>query len=287
MATKKNKKISLGLFFWIAFIALIFLLFFINKDNIKYVLKKTNAKDLLPSSISQNGENKNMETELLEIQNEIEKINTETKDDYFYNDEQKQKTAEKLQVQKTDTFSAEGNKKLNEKTETAQPANKSAVQNKTTDKKNGAYKNSETKNTKRSASIFFAIVQSNGKITRKAVKREMEKTDSPLSDCIQALLKGPTLEEAKKGIRSFIPPDTKLLSAHVEHGTAVINFSEDFQFNRYGIEAYYAQLSQIVFTASEFPTVKSVQFLIDGQKKDYLGGEGIWIGSPISQSEFE
>ena len=43
---------------------------------------------------------------------------------------------------------------------------------------------------------------------------------------------------------------------------------------------------QIVYTATEFSTVKSVQFLIDGQKKEYLGSEGVWIGSPLSRTSF-
>ena len=84
----------------------------------------------------------------------------------------------------------------------------------------------------------------------------------------------------------MIPPDTKLISIEVKNNIPEINLSEDFQFNRYGIEAYQAQLSQIVFTACEYSTVDSVQFLIQGQKKEYLGAEGIWIGSPLSVNSF-
>ena len=43
---------------------------------------------------------------------------------------------------------------------------------------------------------------------------------------------------------------------------------------------------QIVYTSTEFSTVDSVQFLIDGNKKDYLGSEGQWIGSPLSRASF-
>ncbi len=125
-----------------------------------------------------------------------------------------------------------------------------------------------------------------GKIVKKAVKRELTKTDSPMSTALSSLLKGPTLAEAKRGFRSFIPPETRLLSAYVKNGTAVINLSEEFQFNQYGIEAYQAQLAQIVFTVCEFPTVDAVQFLIEGEKKQYLGGEGVWIGSPLSVNSF-
>ncbi len=72
MAKKSVKKASLGWFFWVAFIVLVALLFFINKDNIKSVLEKTNAK-----KIFQNQENSNetaIAPDLAQIQQEIEKI---------------------------------------------------------------------------------------------------------------------------------------------------------------------------------------------------------------------
>ena len=139
---------------------------------------------------------------------------------------------------------------------------------------------------KRSAKIYLVKIDSDGKLVRKPVMRQLVKTDSPLTDAINSLLQGPTTEEAKQGFRSFIPPYTKLLSIEVKNGVAEVNKSEDFQFNQYGIEAYQAQLEQIVFTACEFSTVSSVQFLINGKKKEYLGAEGIWIGSPLSVNSF-
>ena len=66
----------------------------------------------------------------------------------------------------------------------------------------------------------------------------------------------------------------------------MLNFSGEFEFNQYGIEGTRGQLQQIVFTATAFPTVESVQFLVDGEKRDYLGSEGVWIGSPLSRNNF-
>jgi spore germination protein GerM len=57
-------------------------------------------------------------------------------------------------------------------------------------------------------------------------------------------------------------------------------------YNHYGIEGYAGQLKQIVFTATAFPNVQDVQILIEGEKHDYLGGEGVFIGSPLSRSSF-
>lgn len=86
---------------------------------------------------------------------------------------------------------------------------------------------------------------------------------------------------------SLIPEGTKLLSATITDKTAYLNFSEEFQYNKYGVEGYLGQLMQIVYTATSFSSIESVQFLINGQKETYLGGEGVWIGSPLPRSTFK
>ena len=134
--------------------------------------------------------------------------------------------------------------------------------------------------------LYFVYIGEDGVVSRKVITREVEKNDSPLVTNINLLLKGPDSSEAKKGYKTLIPPGTRLLSAYVRDGVAFLNFNEEFEFNRIGVDGYLAQLMQIVYTATEFSTVKSVQFLIDGQKKEYLGSEGVWIGSPLSRTSF-
>ena len=57
-------------------------------------------------------------------------------------------------------------------------------------------------------------------------------------------------------------------------------------YNRFGIEGYAGQLKQVVYTATTFPTVQDVQILIEGETRDYLGGEGVFIGRPLSRNSF-
>ena len=106
------------------------------------------------------------------------------------------------------------------------------------------------------------------------------------SSSIPPAIKGPNSSEAAKGYKSLIPSGTRLLSASVRDGIAYLNFSEDFEFNYVGVDGYLGQLMQIVYTATEFSTVKGVQFLIEGQKKEYLGSEGVWIGTPLARNSF-
>ena len=135
--------------------------------------------------------------------------------------------------------------------------------------------------------LCFVEIDADGSINRKIVKRKVAKNDSPLTTAIKAVIAGPdTTKSEERECISLIPTGTKLLGARVSDGVAYLDFNDSFEFNTNGVEGYTAQLMQIVYTATTFSTVNSVQFLIEGQKKDYLGSEGQWIGSPLSRTSF-
>ena len=135
--------------------------------------------------------------------------------------------------------------------------------------------------------LCFVNIDGDGSVVRQVVKRKVSKSDSPLTASINLLLKGPdTTISAERNLMSLIPAGTKLLSAKVQGGVAYLNFNEAFEINTYGVEGYIHQLEQIVYTATAFSTVNSVQFLIEGEKRDYLGSEGVLIASPLSRNSF-
>ena len=134
--------------------------------------------------------------------------------------------------------------------------------------------------------LYFMTINSDGSVSRKEVTRVMKKSDSPLVDAVNALIAGPTLEEENAGCRSLLSTGSRLIGASVKNGVATLNFSSEFEFNQYGIEGTRGQLQQLVYTATAFPTVESVQFLVDGEKKEYLGLEGVWIGTPLTRKSF-
>lgn len=138
----------------------------------------------------------------------------------------------------------------------------------------------------RSAALYFVKIDGDGVIARHEVKRTIPATDSPLTDAIGSLLRGPGEEELRKELITLIPQGTRLLSAQVRGTTAYLNFSEAFMYNSYGIEGYAGQLKQVVWTATAFPTVQDVQILVEGQRRDFLGGEGVYIGQPLSRNSF-
>lgn len=135
--------------------------------------------------------------------------------------------------------------------------------------------------------LCFVEIDGDGSVTRKIVKRSVPKNNSPLTVAINELLKGPSVSSSsEKNCMSLIPSGTKLLSAKVIDGVAYLNFNDNFDINPYGVEGYVNQLMQIVYTATSFSTVNSVQFLIEGEKREYLGSEGQWIGTPLSRGSF-
>lgn len=285
MAKNSNKKNS-GLLVAIVCVVVIILvmLFFMKKDNIVQNLKKTNFFERVgvstPEFVLKHPENSQNTEEEIEIDvtgrtsDDVKKSenSTELKNESENSElEQKSNSNDEKSVE---TKIGDTDKKVIEEKKEVQPK----VAKKTETEKKVV--------TTRKANLCFISIDSDGSVNRKMVQRSMPKTDSPLTENIKALLEGPSLDEKKANCMTLIPEETRLIGASVKNGIATLNFSENFEFNTYGVEGCIGQLMQIVYTATEFSTVKSVQFLIEGEKKDYLGTEGQWIGSPLSRSNF-
>ena len=134
--------------------------------------------------------------------------------------------------------------------------------------------------------VYFATIDENGNVEITSVTRQIEKSDSPMMSALNAVISGVTEEEAERGLQSLIPEGSELLGATVADGVATLNFNDAFEYNNFGFQGSFYQLMQIVYTATEFPTVDSVQILINGEKQEYLGSEGVFIGSPLDRKSF-
>ena len=138
----------------------------------------------------------------------------------------------------------------------------------------------------RKARLYFASVDPAGKIRLKSVIRPIPSSDSPLRDTLDALLKGPSSQELNLGMVSMIPAGARVRNVTVSGDTAVVDFNESFRFNPQGLEAMDAQLRQVVYAATEFPSVKNVQIRIEGATVRYLGTEGMRLDAPLARSSF-
>lgn len=133
--------------------------------------------------------------------------------------------------------------------------------------------------------LFFILVSDDGRILAESVERTIRYESGPLTSTLEALIAGPTAEDLNRGLLSLIPSGTELLSARVASGVAFLNFNEAFRFNSMGLEGLLAQLQQVVRTATQFSTVDAVQILIEGQTEEYLGGDGVYIGEPLTPED--
>lgn len=138
----------------------------------------------------------------------------------------------------------------------------------------------------RTGKIYFSRLDEDGSLRLVAAYRKLEYVDTPLTATLNALLKGPTFAELENDILTNVPDNTVLRKVTIKNGIAYVDLSANFEFNPYGRESTLLQLKQIVYTVTEFRNVRSVQFLINGKVKNYLGGDGVVIDKPLSRDDF-
>ncbi len=136
------------------------------------------------------------------------------------------------------------------------------------------------------AGLYFIRVTEDGRTFPQRVVRPVYYSSSPLTQTIRTLIDGPSSRDLEDGLLNLIPEGTQLISAHVTDGVAFLNFNQSFRFNPLGAEGTVAQLLQVIYSSTEFPTIERVQFLVEGEQVDYLGGDGIYVGEPLGRDAF-
>jgi hypothetical protein len=99
------------------------------------------------------------------------------------------------------------------------------------------------------------------------------------------LLAGPTEEERVEGVQTQIPDGTKLLGLSIDKGIARVDLTSEFESGG-GSASMSMRLAQVVYTLTQFPTVKGVRFALDGETIDVLGGEGLVIDHPLTRKDY-
>ncbi len=279
---KKKNQAAFGCLFWIAFILLILVLFFIKKDTIMGVLEETAFFDSVfgtKTAAEKEAEEPVTDSSVLDIKRE-----ESSEEGPPAAAEQGPKTEDIVPPENDVPITV-----VQGPPETSVPEKPAGTQ-----EQSGAGRETQTQTQTvpkddvktQKAQLFFINIDADGRVVRRDVPRTLPWSDSPMTNALNALFSGPTPEEAEKGLMSLIPPGSKLISATVQNKVAVLNLNDEFQFNQYGIQGYLGQLMQVVYTATAFPTVESVQIMIEGQRKEYLGAEGVWVGTPLTRNSF-
>ena len=119
-----------------------------------------------------------------------------------------------------------------------------------------------------------------------AAARIVPKTEQVGAAAMEALLEGPTTEEEAAGVFDAIPEGTTFLGLDIEDGIASVDLSEEYASGG-GTLSMSMRLAQVVFTLTQFPTVKGVEFKLDGRPVEVFGGEGIILDHPVDRSDYE
>jgi Sporulation and spore germination/Immunoglobulin-like domain of bacterial spore germination len=116
--------------------------------------------------------------------------------------------------------------------------------------------------------------------------REVQSTPAVGAAALRELLAGPTAEDQAADLQSEIPTGTKLNGLTIDNGVATVDLSKAFESGG-GSTSMQLRVAQVVYTLTQFPSVKRVQFKIDGKPVEAIGGEGVVVDPPVGRNAFE
>jgi hypothetical protein len=118
------------------------------------------------------------------------------------------------------------------------------------------------------------------------VLRTVPKTTGVARAAMTALLAGPTkAESGDRTITTAIPDGTTLNGVSIRNGIATVDVSTEFDSGG-GTASMRYRLAQVVYTLTQFSTVKSVLFQVEGQVVTVFGSEGIVLDGPSKRADW-
>src|SRR6478672_298658 len=116
--------------------------------------------------------------------------------------------------------------------------------------------------------------------------RSLESTPLVATAAMKALLAGPSPAELASGLGTSVPAGTKLLGISIKKGVATVDLTSQYQSGG-GSLSMKARLAQVVYTLTQFPTVRAVLFHLDGEPVNVFSGEGIVLDHPVGRKDYE
>ena len=118
------------------------------------------------------------------------------------------------------------------------------------------------------------------------LRRSVPATKAVATAAMEQLVAGPTAEEAAAGFDTAIPEKTLFLGVSIKGSEAIVDLSKEYESGG-GSMSMFARLAQVVYTLTQFPTVDSVSFKLDGEPIDVFSGEGFVLDHPVTRAEQE
>lgn len=101
---------------------------------------------------------------------------------------------------------------------------------------------------------------------------------------VQALVGGPSSDEAAAGLHSSVGPSVRVRRAAVDGNVAVIDLSSPFAQAR--SEDQVLAVAQFVYTVTGLPGVEAVAITVDGEPIEVPTQEGALKSGPLRRSDF-
>ncbi|MCE5202886.1 MAG: GerMN domain-containing protein [Actinomycetia bacterium] len=117
------------------------------------------------------------------------------------------------------------------------------------------------------------------------VTREVPATKAVATAALKELLNGTTDTDALYGFHTEIPKKTSLRSVTVKNKIATVDLTDAFDDGG-GSLSMMMRVAQVVYTLTQFSTVQSVVFEMNGKPVEALGGEGIILDHPQKRSDW-
>lgn len=135
--------------------------------------------------------------------------------------------------------------------------------------------------------IYFIGKNEHNEEVYKAVKRVYNKDvdGSKLKFAVTSLILGPKLEEKQRGVYTEVPSGAEIINITEQQNKVIVNLNSAF-VNGGGTDSLYKRLYQLIKTVNLNSKVP-VYLYIDGQQADVVGGEGIMLSQPLSNSSLD
>ncbi len=118
------------------------------------------------------------------------------------------------------------------------------------------------------------------------VAREIPEQLTVGTAAVEAVIAGPLPGEIAAGISSGVPAGSHLLGLSIADGVATVDLSREFESGG-GSASVLIRLGQVVYTLTQFPTVQSVRFHIEGGPVPVFSSEGIVLDGPVRRGDHD
>jgi germination protein M len=133
---------------------------------------------------------------------------------------------------------------------------------------------------------YFLLAESGRNPTLVPVLRTVPESKGTARAAMRTLLAGPTSRErgANPRLSTMIPAGTRLLGVTTSGGIATVNLSAEFATATSTFSAR-ARLAQVVYTLTQFSTIDSVRFELDGEAVTTFP-PAITLDKPVSRATY-